>query len=91
MSTKSLEKRISQEIRQGEYNRYKQLLHLIVKVHRDTFTEENLPTAEDAILEGVNEALDNMWKKEGVQRNMTVYKSFIEPRETTCTDLILIS
>ena len=66
---------------QGNYQEFKQFIWKMVQLHRKEYTEENLPTAEDAILEAVNEALDKMWESEGVVRSMAVYKSFIHVRE----------
>lgn len=66
---------------QGNYQEFKQFIWKMVQLHRKEYTEENLPTAEDAILEAVNEALDKMWESEGVLRSMAVYKSFIHIRE----------
>lgn len=81
MFDNSLVGHLSANIQQGNYGRYKDLFLTIVKIHRKTFTEENLPTAEDAILEAVNEALDKMWEREGCVRDMAVYKTFIAKRE----------
>jgi hypothetical protein len=81
MFGKTLEQHLRNVIRQGNSTGYEDLFRLIVHIHRETFTEENLPTAEDAILEHVNYALDVMWKKEHVPRDMAVYKTFIAKRE----------
>jgi hypothetical protein len=81
MFGKNLEQHLRGVIKEGNFEGYKSLLSLIVKIHRETFTEENLPTAEDAILECVNEALDRMWAKEHVTRDMAVYKTFLVGRD----------
>lgn len=81
LSARSLDNHLRSIIREGNYEEYKKLIWKIVQIHRTVFTEENLPTAEDAILEAVNEALDKMWESEGVVRSMAVYKSFIHVRD----------
>lgn len=81
MFNRSIDHHIKKIIRQGRQEEYLDLFRKIVKEHRETFTEENLPTAEYAILAYVNTALDDMWGKEGCVRDMGVYKSFIEERE----------
>ncbi len=79
--SKSLDEHLHGIIRQGKYEEFKKLIWKIVQLLRKEYTEENLPTTEDAILEAVNEALDKMWESEGVVRSMAVYKSFIHVRE----------
>jgi cellulose biosynthesis protein BcsQ len=78
-------KRIDSELKRiiscGNNKEYQELFHDIIRIHRSIFTEENLPAAEDAILEFVNIALDKMWENEGCVRSMGVYKSFIPIRE----------
>jgi len=68
-------------IQQGNQDQYRALIKKIVKLHRKEYTEDNLPTSEDFILELVNDALDEMWEHDGVKRDMSVYKTFIEDRE----------
>lgn len=83
---KSIDEHLNSIICQGNYDKFKQFIWELVQRHRKEYTEENLPTAEDAILEAVNEALDKMWEIEGCVRSMGVYKSFIPIREAIKND-----
>lgn len=75
------DKKLKKIIQQGNQDQYKALIKTIVKFQQEEYTEDNLPTAEGFFLEMVNEALDDMWARSGVKRNMAVYKRFIAPRE----------
>lgn len=73
----SIEKELKNIIKQGNQHLYQKLINDIVSLHRQEYTEENLPTSEGFILELVNNALDDMWAKENCKRNMDVYGSFL--------------
>lgn len=76
----SFDAKLRKIIQQGNQDKYRELIKKIVQFHVEEYTEDNLPTAEDFILELVNDALDEMWEKQGVKRDMAIYKSFLDAR-----------
>ena len=63
---KSIDKKLRKIIRQGDTSKeYRNLFKKIVEIHREEFTEENLPTMHNYLKGLLYNAIITQYKKEG--------------------------
>jgi len=74
----SFDKKLKDIIGQGNQRQYRKLMKKIVKYHREEYLEENLLTAEDFIIELVDDALTEQYLEEGCVRDSTILKQFVD-------------
>ena len=61
------DRKLRRIISQGDTSReYRKLFKRIVEIHREEFTEENIPTTEDYLQELLREGIEDARSREGV-------------------------